>query len=459
MGILASAQASIARRNIFDDAKRALAALLAQPAAPARIRAAVEAYEAHSERIIGWFQLAGVGLFITLYAATYAAFDVHMGVEPAPAALAVYAAFTAWRLTVSYGEGLARWQQYASAAIDVAVLTAMIWAFPFQYGEPPALYLKAPSLLYVFILIGLRALRFDPGQVLFTGLLAVLGWCALTLYAGFQGAPLTGDYPTYMSSLSLLPGAELEKIAAIAAFTFVLALGIHRARTLLFRTATEETAAADLSKFVGRDAAQLIRSSRDGVQAGDGETRLAAIMFIDLRGFTPATKGMAAKDVIALLQEYQSRLLPVIERGGGSVDKFLGDGILVSFGAARASSRESADAVETALAVSAEAARWRADRIRAGQAPLALGVALSVGDIVYGAVGHDDRLEYTVIGDAVNIAAKLEKHAKVANAEIIASKETLVRARAQGFSGAPVRELNAALVDGAAASVDLVVLA
>lgn len=445
-------------KSIFRALSDAWSGLAKPPSPPPRILSAVENYERQSERITGWFQLAGVGLFAALYAATYAAFDVHRAIEPTPVALVLYGAATLWRLRLSYRGGLGTSRPYASAAIDVGLLYALIWSFPMQYGEPSALYLKAPTLLYVYILIALRALRFDAALVLFTGAAAVVGWSTLVVLAAADGAAITGDYRIYMTSLSLLPGAELEKIGAIAAFTGILALGVGRARALLFKTATEEAAAADLSKFVGRDAASLIRASHDGVKAGDGETRRAAIMFIDLRGFTPATRGLPPHAVIGLLKEYQARLLPVIEAGGGSIDKFLGDGILVSFGAARPSTRECADAVQAAIAVGDEVVRWREDRAQRGEVALDVGIAVASGDLVYGAVGFGDRLEYTVIGDAVNLAAKLEKYAKVAQARIVVTAETLARASAQGFAATPQRRLGAVIVDGVGEAVDLAVL-
>ncbi|MEQ1931848.1 MAG: adenylate/guanylate cyclase domain-containing protein [Parvularculaceae bacterium] len=427
-------------------------------AVPTRIREAIARHESVSEIIVGWFQLGGTVLFALLYAASYSAFAVHSRVEPAPVALALYGAFTAWRLRLAYRGALGRRLQYLSVLVDIGVLMLMIWSFPLQYDLPAGLYLKAPTLSYVFILIALRALRFDPLQVAAAGGLAAIGWAGLAAYAGFHGAEITGEYPRYMTSLALLPGAELEKIAAIIAFTAVLALGVARTRALLLRTATEEAAARDLSKFVGRDAAAKIRASSDGVKAGDGELRNAAIMFVDLRGFTPATKGLPAGDVIALLQEYQMRFVPLIEAGGGSVDKFLGDGILVSFGAAARTGRECADAVKTALVLGDEAAAWRRARAEAGAAPLDVCVALAAGEIVYGAIGHGDRLEYTVIGDVVNLAAKLEKHAKVESARLIATQHVVDRARAQGFDAPLIRTRRGAQIDGAAAPVDLAIL-
>ena len=439
--------------------KSALTSLFSSPQVPARIRAAVDVYEAQSERIVGWVQLAGIAVFASLYAVTYFTFDVHHAIEPVPVALALYGAFTLWRVGVAHKGRLTKFQQYASAAVDILVLVALIASFPYQYDEPAALYLKAPTLLYVFILIGLRALRFDPGQVLFTGFLAALGWAGLSVAAALQGAILTGDYREYMQSLSLLPGAELEKIAVILATTGLLALGVGRARGLLFRTATEEAASADLSKFVGRDAADRIRASSDGIKAGDGEIRRAAIMFIDLRGFTMVAKDLPPREVIGLLREYQSRLLPVIQRGGGSVDKFLGDGILVSFGAASTTQKECAEAVETALAAIAEIDRWKESRRAQGLAPLDAGIALAVGNVVYGAIGHGDRLEYTVIGDAVNLAAKLEKHAKREHARVIATADILSSAVTQGSQSGPLRTIRDAAVDGVSAPIDLAVFA
>jgi adenylate cyclase len=443
---------------ISDAAAVARALIAPAPPAPARIRAAVGRFEAQSDQIAALIQLGGLTLFAALYAATYSSFTVHHTIEPAPVALVFYGAFTMWRLRAATGPAKRPPRLYVSAAVDIIVLYALIAAFPHQYGAPSALFLKAPTLLYVFILIGLRTLWFDPRLTLFTGAIAAVGWGALTLLAAIDGAPFTGDYRIYMTSLSLLPGAELEKIAAIAATTLVLAAAVHRARTLLYRTATEETAAADLTKFVGKDAAARIRASDTGLRAGDGELRRAAIMMIDLRGFTAATKGLPPAEVIGILQEYQSRIVPIIEEGGGTIDKFLGDGVLVSFGAAHDTGAECVEAARTAFAVAAAADRWKEARARAGRPTLDIGIAITAGDVVFGAVGHGDRLEFTVIGDAVNLAAKLEKHAKLERCRIIATAEVVDRAASQGRAALQGRRIAGAHVDGAPGPVDLVAL-
>jgi adenylate cyclase len=436
--------------------KRVWAELTQPPMPPERIIRAIREAESVSEILVGWVQLAGVAFFLLLYAISLPAF-MTMGLQPVPIALALYGGFVAWRLNRAYVDALSPRILSISAAVDVSVLMVLIWSFTLQYDAPAALYLKGPTLLYAFILIALRALRFDAGHVLLTGALATIGWLTLVLVAA-TSAPLTTDYPTYMTSLSVFWGAEAEKIVALLGVTLVLALAVSRARVLLTRTAVEETAARDLSRFLDANAAQHVRSSAAELKAGDGELKPMAIMFLDLRGFSVASASLPPSEVIGLLQEYQSRFVPIVESAGGSVDKYLGDGILVSFGGDKSGS-EAADAFSIVPALVKAGDDWARERASRSAAPLGVAVAITHGDVVHGVIGHDDRLEFTVIGDAVNLAAKLEKHAKLESARVIATRTAFDRARAQGADPAYRRIASNAEVEGAAAPVDLVIVA
>lgn len=453
----ATAWRALATRPFAAPLRRVWDALAHPLAPPARVLAAIRDAEAVSEILVAWVQLAGVAFFLLLYAASLPAFDMRMGLEPVPVALSLYAVFVAWRLNRAYAGALSPRLLSVSAAVDVGVLMLLIWSFTLQYDLPAALYLKGPTLYYAFILIALRALRFDAGHVLLTGSLAIAGWTALVAVAA-AGAPLTGDYPTYMTSLSVLWGAEAEKLVALLGVTLVLALAVSRARALLTRTAVEEVAARDLSRFLDAGAAERVRSASDQLMPGDGELKPMAIMFLDLRGFSAAAATLAPAHVIALLQEYQSRFVPIIERAGGGVDKYLGDGILVCFGGGERG-MEAANAFSAVPALIAASDAWAADRARLGLPPLGVAVAITHGEVVHGVIGHDDRLEFTVIGDAVNLAAKLEKHAKVEHARVIATKAALQRALEQGATVSPLREAPGAVVEGAPEPVDLVVIA
>lgn len=452
--------AGVWARPLFAPLRAAVAELHAPPPMPPpRVQVAIAAAEQTSEILVAWVQLAGVALFAALYLASRAAFDVRATIEPVPLLLAIYAAFVGWRMQRAYAGALSPRLLSFSAIADVAVLTATIWAFTLQYDAPPALYLKAPTILYVFVLITLRALRYDAGHVILTGVAAAVGWLALVLNAAQAGAPVTHDYPTYLTSLSLLWGAEFEKLAAILAVTAVLALAVARARNLLIRTAIEEAAATDLSRFLDRSAAQRVRGAETALMPGDGEIVPAAIMFLDLRGFSAAAATLPPREVIALLQDYQRRFVPLIETAGGSVDKYLGDGILVSFGTARRTNRECAEAIAVTPALLAASDAWLVERAAQHLTPLHVAIAITSGDVIHGVVGARDRLEFTVIGDAVNVAAKLEKHAKTANARVIATQETLDRAATQGAPIAATRLLKNARVDGVSTPLDLAILA
>jgi adenylate cyclase len=424
----------------------------------ARVAEAMRLAEARVEILTGWVQLFGVVLFLLLYLFSRPAFTEAGMFEPVPLALAVWAAFVAWRLRCAYVRPPGRTFMTIAAAVDIVVLMAAIWGFTLQYDAPAALYLKAPTLLYAFIFIALRALRFDPVQVLATGAIAAAGWLTLVAIASLS-APQTSDYRVYMSSLSLLWGAEWEKVAAILAVTVILALGVSRARTLLISTNAESIAAADLSRFLDRGAAQRVRSSEMELRPGDGELKPACIKFLDLLGFSAAASNLEPSEVIVLLRDYQGRFVPVIEAAGGAVDKFMGDGMLVSFGTSANLGHEAAEAFDAIPALLAAADDWAAERRAAGLPPLQVAIAIAHGEVVHGVVGHDERLEFTVIGDAVNLSAKLEKHAKIEKARVIATADALNRARLQGSRIAPQRLVKEARVEGVPGVIDLAVMA
>jgi adenylate cyclase len=337
-----------------------------------------------------------------------------------------------------------------------------IWSFHLQYQAPPAISLKAPTLMYVFILVALRALSFEPRLVLLAGGTAVLLWLALIAYAVLgttEPMPITRNFLVYTTSTSVLLGAEFDKAVSILMVTLILAVMLVRARKLLIRSATEQQAAAELSRFFAPEVAARIRTTDRLLEPGHGEYRPAAILFVDLRGFTTLTAALAPSEVMRLLADYQDRVVAVAHAHGGSIDKFMGDGILASFGATLPRGDYAAAALAAVEDLRDTAEAWAAERRTAGLPAPRLNAALASGEIVFGTVGNAMRLEYTVIGDPVNLAAKLEKHCKVEQAFAVASAETMRAARDQGF--APRRawqDRAGALVDGVADPVDLVVL-
>ncbi len=431
---------------------------------PERVRAAIRQQQEQSEILIGWIQLSITILIGTVYESTRMAeglvqADYSLEVE----VLLIYGAICIIRLALAYLRLLRPWMLYLSVIADVALLMGLIYSFHYKYAQPAAFYLKVPTLLYVFLFIALRALRFEARFVVFTGLAAAAGWAWLTYYvASGRGGPpnLTHNFVDYMTSNSLLVGAEIDKIIAILLATAVLALAISRARHLLVRSVTEGAAARDLSRFFDPGVAARIRGAAMSIRPGEGELRDVAILTVDLRGFTRLSTALPPGDVMKLLQDYQGRVCPLIVSNGGSIDKFLGDGILASFGAVVPSASAAADALRAADAVIAAADQWAGERRKAGLAPLSIGLAVASGRVVFGAVGDAERLEFTVIGDAVNFAAKLEKHNKDERTRALVDSNTYAMAERQGYAPPALRERRLGRkVGGVGDLVDIVVLA
>lgn len=272
--------------------------------------------------------------------------------------------------------------------------------------------------------------------------------------------PITRDYVHYITSSSILIGAEIDKVVSIVIVSLILALALVRARRLLINAVSEQIAARDLSRFFDPEvAAQIVQSERS-MRPGEGALRPAAAMFIDMRGFTALAQTIEPSSLMQLLAEYQARLVPVIQNCRGTVDKYLGDGILASFGATLPSDTYAADALACARELCRAIDDWTSSRRSIGKATPAVGIGVATGSLLVGTVGDGSRLEYTVIGEPVNLAAKLEKHTKIERVRALTTASSLALAVQQGYGPKEYDEIRLGReILGVDHSLDLVVLA
>ena len=376
-----------------------------------------------SEILIGWVQLGVVLTFATLYYLSPKQPGANPMISPEPWVLAGYVLFTLARLNLAYRRRLPNLLLYVSVVMDMALLLALIWTFHLKYDQPASFYLKVPTLLYVFIFIALRALRFEVRYVLIAGGVAALGWLLMVLYVVSvdpDNPMITRDYVEYMTSNSVLLGAEFDKVISILMVTAILAVAIARARRLLVESVVESSTARELSKFVPDEVARQAKAGEEHMQAGQGEVREATILFTDIEGFTTISETMTPTDLITTLNEYFSVVTKPIVEHGGVINQFQGDAILATFNIPEALSDHAAQAVRAALAVQA------ALRVRdfGDGVVIRSRIGINSGEIVGGLVGTGDRLGYTVHGDDVNLAARLEQLNKDYGTRIVVSQRT-----------------------------------
>jgi adenylate cyclase len=357
-------------------------------------------------------------------------------VKPVPIVAALFLLSSLIRLRLAYRAPLSRIAQMVFIVSDFTLLYILIWSFHLQYDQPAAFYLKAPTFLFVFLLIAVRTLRFEPLAVIAAGVTAAVGWAAMAAYAlRYTPEPaMTRDFVAYLTGNVVLVGAEVEKIVAILLVTGVLTLAIVRGRRQVVLAASETTARDDLSRFFAPEVAARITGDDDEIlKPGYGEVRRGAILISDLRSFTAFAAQRAPNEVMAVLVGYQRHITHLVTEHGGAIDKFLGDGILATFGCARPSTTPARDAVRTLMALIETSDNLVGAVAGDGSETLGIGFAVTMGDVLCGTVGEESRLEFTVIGQAVNIAAKLEKANKSLGTIALADAGLLAAAEREGL--------------------------
>ena len=155
-----------------------------------------------------------------------------------------------------------------------------------------------------------------------------------------------------------------------------------------------------------------------------GKSQEVSILFADVRGFTTIAEAIGARETVRMLNAYFTDMVDVILDNGGILDKYIGDAIMALFGAPFATPDDADKAVRTANQMLTALAAFNALRLDAGHKPLDIGVGVSTGEVILGNIGSEKRMEYTVIGDSVNFASRLEGANKVYGSRILFSEFT-----------------------------------
>ncbi|MCK7595022.1 adenylate/guanylate cyclase domain-containing protein [Pseudomarimonas salicorniae] len=212
---------------------------------------------------------------------------------------------------------------------------------------------------------------------------------------------------------------------------------------LVFDDVTEEKRVRNtLSRYLAPQVAEQMLANAD-LNLGGVDQR-ATVLFSDIRDFTTISEQLGARDTVAMLNEYFSQMVEAISAEHGILDKFIGDAVMALFGVPFPGEDDADHAVRAALSMQERLVELNARRAERGEAPLAIGIGLSTGELVAGNVGSPKRMDYTVIGDTVNLSARLESATKTYGVSILLSDATKQALRGDY----PLRELDRVRVKG-----------
>lgn len=276
----------------------------------------------------------------------------------------------------------------------------------------PAYTREILAVLIMLAVVALAVFRLRP----------LLAFLAVILLAGLSLAISSWAFNTHGVILPLA-GAWLGMIVLTP-----VGLGVRYARERLLRGETEAERLQVMeifSRFVSGDVAVAVWEKR-GQASLLGENRTVTIIFTDIRGFTTLSEAAKSEEVVEWLNDYFGRMNEIVERHGGHINKYIGDGLMIVFGAPvdRGDREEALAAVECGLAMLDEVERMNEDWKGLGRPVVKIGCGIHTGLATCGVVGAERRLEYTIIGDTVNLSARLESTTKEFSVPILISEPT-----------------------------------
>lgn len=303
----------------------------------------------------------------------------------------VYAA-AAWYLVNRRGV-YARWMKYVSAGVDALYLTLILVLVEGNNGPLVPMY---------YVLIIESALRYSRRAIFASAGFSAAGYAAVWYYS--FGNPRLVPISTYVAVLQIL---IMALVGAFAGYV------VRKMRGLVLKFANNfvrrEMAEGALSRYVSHQVARKILDSPEGAEImSEGRRTHAAILISDIRGFTPMSEALDPVELVRLLNLYFSRMVDVVFRHDGTLDKFVGDALIVVFN----DPFDQPDAEKRALAcaaeMQAEIAAFNKEQEAAGRRTLGVGIGVHCGPVVAGNIGSKFRMDYTVMGDTVNFTSRLQ---------------------------------------------------
>ena len=285
--------------------------------------------------------------------------------------------------------------------------------------------LREHELVIVYLAIIGAGIRLSEGGALFGAALHGVGLAGLLIFDRKNGALIT-----YSPAEIVFAGAFFA-VAALVSHSIA-----SRTRSLVLQGANAavmaERARQRLGVYVSEEVASNAMNSEAPLALGGANMR-AAVLFSDLRGFTRYAERLSPEALVEELNAYLHEMVAEIRAEGGVVDKYIGDAIMAVFGVPGAHPDDAARAIRAAARMGVALRRHNLDRASRGLPPLAHGIGVHYGSMVAGNIGTAERMQYTVIGDAVNLASRLESATKDATLDVLISEAAAAAARGGGL--------------------------
>ncbi|WP_170517092.1 adenylate/guanylate cyclase domain-containing protein [Ruegeria atlantica] len=328
--------------------------------------------------------------------------------------------------------------------VDLLIMTlGMIVPNPFSDDvRPLAMQYRFDNFQYFFIILAAGTLAYSWRTVIAIGSWTAGVWTAGWIIAWWVATPMPGlservaealaGYPDVAELLdpnSFMPAQRIQQVIVFMMVAVTLGVSMRRLNRLLMSNAGLERERANLSRYFSPNVVDELSQNDEPLKQVRKEQ--IAVLFIDIVGFTRYAAGRDPYEVIEVLRGFHARMEAEVFRHHGTLDKYLGDGLMATFGTPVPTPQDASNAVACARGMIDVIDRWNVERRRTGEPEIRVGIGVHFGAVVLGDIGAN-RLEFAVIGDAVNVAAKLEAQTREFQAKVIMSDAVRSRLEEEG---------------------------
>lgn len=311
-------------------------------------------------------------------------------------------------------------------------------------GWPPASQYRFDTFIYFFIFLSGAALAYSWRTLIAMGVWASGLWALGAVYVYLQPPTMTHITDAIRAAtsdarlLTLLDPNDINipnRVQEIVVFLIAactLAIAVRRSNNLLLKHASLERERTNLARYFSPNVVEELSKNDEPLK----QVRMQdiAVLFVDIVGFTSFADGKPPEDVIATLREFHGRMETEVFKHGGTLDKYLGDGLMATFGTPFSGPMDAINALACAQAMIAAVDDFNRERKEAGEVPIRASFGLHYGPVVLGDIGRN-RLEFAVIGSTVNAAARLEALTRHLGCVLVASDALVQRARSERADG------------------------